>query len=324
MKIESYACGAWTPGSDDGVEVRNAINGEPIGHVSSTGLDFADMLSYGRAKGGSALRNMPIHDRANMLKVLAKHLLGKKELFYAVSAKTGATRADSWVDIEGGIGTVFAYSGIARRELPNETFAVEGPTERLSAGGSFVGRHILTAKHGISLHINAFNFPCWGMLEKIAPSLIAGVPVIVKPATVSSYLTETMVREIIESKILPEGALQLICGRTGDLFDHLDEQDSVTFTGSASTGQMLKGHPNIINNSIPFNMEADSLNCSILGAAAGPGTADTGTFLPGGLGRRPDGPGCADHPAGCHPGRRITLSAGTRGTTRGVRPVVRG
>ena len=279
MKIESYACGAWTPGSDDGVEVRNAINGEPVGRVSSTGLDFADMLTYGRAKGGSALRNMPIHDRANMLKALAKHLLGKKELFYAVSAKTGATRADSWVDIEGGIGTVFAYSGIARRELPNETFAVEGPTERLSAGGSFAGRHILTAKHGISLHINAFNFPCWGMLEKIAPSLIAGVPVIVKPATVSSYLTETMVREIIDSKILPEGALQLICGRTGDLFDHLHEQDSVTFTGSASTGQMLKRHPNIINNSIPFNMEADSLNCSILGAGAGPGTAEFDLFI---------------------------------------------
>ena len=281
MKIESYACGAWTPGSDDGVEVRNAINGEPIGRVSSTGLDFADMLSYGRANGGSALRKMPIHDRANMLKALAKHLLGKKDLFYEVSAKTGATRGDSWVDIEGGIGTVFAYSGIARRELPNETFAVEGPTERLSAKGSFVGRHILTAKHGISLHINAFNFPCWGMLEKIAPSLIAGVPVIVKPATVSSYLTETMVREIIDSKILPEGALQLICGRTGDLFDHLHEQDSVTFTGSASTGQMLKRHPNIINNSIPFNMEADSLNCSILGAGARPGTAEFDLFIKG-------------------------------------------
>ncbi len=267
MKIESYACGAWTAGSDDGVEVRNAINGETIGRVSSTGLDFADMLQHGRNQGGSALRKMTIHDRANMLKALAKHLLDKKELFYAISAKTGATRADSWVDIEGGIGTVFAYSGIARRELPNETFAVEGKTERLSAGGSFVGRHILTAKHGVSLHINAFNFPCWGMLEKIAPSLIAGVPVIVKPATVSCYLTEAMVREIIASGILPEGALQLICGRTGDIFDHLNEQDSVTFTGSASTGQMLKSHPAIISNSIPFNMEADSLNCSILGAA---------------------------------------------------------
>ncbi len=281
MKIESYACGAWTPGTDDGVEVRNAINGNSIGWVSSKGLDFADMLNHGRNTGGPALRQMTIHDRANMLKALAKYLLDKKEDFYAISAKTGATRADGWVDIEGGIGTVFAYSGIARRELPNETFAVEGKTEPLSAMGTFVGRHILTPKHGISLHINAFNFPCWGMLEKIAPSLIAGVPVIVKPATVTSYLTEAMVRVIIASGILPEGSLQLICGRTGDMFDHLNEQDSVTFTGSASTGRMLKSHPNILANSIPFNMEADSLNCSILGANAGPGTPEFDLFIKG-------------------------------------------
>ncbi|HEY5774716.1 MAG TPA: phenylacetic acid degradation bifunctional protein PaaZ [Xanthomonadales bacterium] len=281
MKIESYACGAWVAGTDDGVEVRNAINGETVGRVSSAGLDFADMLSHGRQRGGAALRKMTIHDRANMLKALAGHLMDKKELFYATSAKTGATRADSWIDIEGGIGTVFAYTGIARRELPNETFVVEGQTERLSARGSFVGRHILTARHGVSLHINAFNFPCWGMLEKIAPSLIAGVPVIVKPATVSCYLTEAMVREIIASGILPEGALQLICGRTGDIFEHLNEQDSVTFTGSAATGRVLKTHPNIVANSIPFNLEADSLNCSILGAHAGPGTAEFDLFIKG-------------------------------------------
>jgi oxepin-CoA hydrolase/3-oxo-5,6-dehydrosuberyl-CoA semialdehyde dehydrogenase len=279
MKIESYACGAWTPGNDDGVEVRNAINGEPIGRVSSSGLNFTDILEHGRNTGGAALRQMTIHDRANMLKALAKYLLDKKERFYEVSASTGATRADGWIDIEGGIGTVFAYSGIARRELPNETFAVEGDVQQLSAGGSFVGRHILTPKHGVSLHINAFNFPCWGMLEKIAPSLIAGVPAIVKPATVSSYLTEAMVREIIASGILPEGALQLVCGRTGDIFEHLTEQDSVTFTGSASTGRMLKSHSNIIANSIPFNMEADSLNCSILGAKAAPGTAEFELFV---------------------------------------------
>jgi oxepin-CoA hydrolase/3-oxo-5,6-dehydrosuberyl-CoA semialdehyde dehydrogenase len=281
MKIESYACGAWTAGTDDGVEVNNAINGETIGRVSSQGIDFAGMLEHGRKQGGAALRRMTIHDRANMLKALAKHLLDRKEKFYAVSAKTGATRADSWIDIEGGIGTVFAYSGIARRELPNETFAVEGKVEQLSAAGSFVGRHILTAKHGVSLHINAFNFPCWGMLEKIAPSLIAGVPAIVKPATVSAYLTEAMVREIIASGILPEGSLQLLCGRTGDMFDHLNEQDSVTFTGSATTGQMLKSHPNIVANSIPFNMEADSLNCSILGANAAPGPAEFDLFIKG-------------------------------------------
>lgn len=279
MKIESYACGAWYAGNDDGVEVRNAISGEPIGRVSSTGLDFSAMLDHARNRGGGALRSMTIHERANMLKALAAHLLGQKERFYAISAMTGATRADSWIDIEGGIGTVFAYTGIARRELPNETFAVEGRTERLSATGSFAGRHILTPKHGVSLHINAFNFPCWGMLEKIAPSLIAGVPAIVKPATVSCYLAEAMVREIIVSGILPEGALQLICGSTGDIFDHLNEQDSVTFTGSAATGRMLRSHPAIINNSIPFNMEADSLNCSILGADAGPGTPEFDLYI---------------------------------------------
>ncbi|MGD8385103.1 MAG: phenylacetic acid degradation bifunctional protein PaaZ, partial [Lysobacterales bacterium] len=279
MKIESYACGAWAAGADEGVEVRNAINGEAIGRVSSTGLDFADMLTYGRQHGGAALRKLTIHDRANMLKALAKHLLERKEDFYKISAMTGATRADSWVDIEGGIGTVFSYSGIARRELPNDTFAVEGPVEPLSAKGSFMGRHILTPKHGVSLHINAFNFPCWGMLEKIAPSLIAGVPVIVKPATVTAYLTAAMVREIVASGILPEGSLQLICGSTGDIFEHLGEQDSVTFTGSAHTGRMLKSHPNIVANAIPFNMEADSLNCSILGAEAEPGTPEFDLYI---------------------------------------------
>jgi len=198
MKIESYSCGAWKAGDDDGVEVCNAINGNPIGRVSSNGLDFEAMLHHGRNHGGAALRRMTIHDRADMIKALAAQLLDKKELFYDVSANTGATRADGWVDIEGGIGTLFAYSGIARRELPNETFAVEGNIERLSARGSFLGRHILTAKHGVSLHINAFNFPCWGMLEKIAPSLIAGVPAIVKPATLSCYMTAALVMGLVD------------------------------------------------------------------------------------------------------------------------------
>jgi oxepin-CoA hydrolase/3-oxo-5,6-dehydrosuberyl-CoA semialdehyde dehydrogenase len=281
MNIESYVNGAWTPGQNEGVEVRNAITGAPIGKVDSSGIDFADVLHHGRVAGGSSLRGMTIHDRANRLKALAKHLLGKKEKFYEISAMTGATRADSWVDIEGGIGTVFSYSGIARRELPNESFCVEGAVERLSAKGSFVGRHILVPKEGVSVHINAFNFPCWGMLEKIAPSLIAGVPVVVKPATVSAYLTEAMVREIIASGILPEGSIQLICGGVGDLFEHLTEQDAVTFTGSAATGRMLKSHASILHNSIPFNMEADSLNCSILGAKAAPGTPEFDLFIKG-------------------------------------------
>jgi oxepin-CoA hydrolase/3-oxo-5,6-dehydrosuberyl-CoA semialdehyde dehydrogenase len=280
MNIESYVCGSWHTGTDGGVEVRNAISGDPVGNVSSAGIDFADVLRHGRASGRT-LRRSTLHDRANMLKALAKHLMAQKEKFYDISAQTGATRADGWVDIEGGIGTVFGFSGIARRELPNEPFVVEGDVERLSAKGTFVGRHILVPKEGVSLHINAFNFPCWGMLEKIAPSLIAGVPVIVKPATVSCYLTEAMVREIIASEIFPEGSIQLICGGVGDILDHLNEQDSVTFTGSASTGRMLKSHPNIIANSVPFNMEADSLNYSILGADVDPGSAEFGLFIKG-------------------------------------------
>jgi oxepin-CoA hydrolase/3-oxo-5,6-dehydrosuberyl-CoA semialdehyde dehydrogenase len=281
MHIESYVNGAWTAGRGDGVEVSHAVTGEPIGRVDSTGIDFSDVLRHGRDTGGKALRALTIHDRANLLKNLAKHLLGKKEHFYEISSMTGATRADSWVDIEGGIGTVFSFSGIARRELPNEAFIVEGEVERLSTRGSFLGRHILVPREGVSVHINAFNFPCWGMLEKIAPSLIAGVPVVVKPATVSAYLTEAMVREIVASGILPEGSVQLICGGVGDLFEHLDVQDAVTFTGSAGTGRMLKSHPAIVENSIPFNMEADSLNCSILGLESGPGTREFDLFVRG-------------------------------------------
>jgi len=265
MQSKSYCCGSWVEGQDKGIDVRNAINGEVICSVSSKGIDFKKMIEYGKEVGGAALAKMTIHDRANALKNLAKFLLEKKDHLYKISAKTGATKTDSWVDIEGGIATVFSYSGIARREFANEKFIVEGGPEVLSAKGTFVARHILTSKPGISVHINAFNFPCWGMLEKIAPSIIAGVPVIVKPATVSSYLTQAMVEEIIYSGLLPEGSIQLICGGVGDLLHHLNEQDVVTFTGSASTGKKLRCHPNIVENSIPFNMEADSLNCSILG-----------------------------------------------------------
>jgi oxepin-CoA hydrolase/3-oxo-5,6-dehydrosuberyl-CoA semialdehyde dehydrogenase len=281
MRLQSYVAGSWTEGHNGGVEVRNAINGEPIATVSSEGIDFSEVLRYGRQSGGPALRKMTIHERAYMLKALAKYLLERKEKLYGLSAMTGATRGDSWVDIEGGIGTVLSLSSIARRELPDESFIVEGATERLSAKGSFLGRHILVPKEGVSVHINAFNFPCWGMLEKIAPSLIAGVPVVVKPATVSAYLTEAMVREMVASGILPAGSVQLICGGVGDLFEYLTEQDSVTFTGSAATGRKLKAHPNIIANGIPFNMEADSLNYSILGAGAEPGSAGFDLFIKG-------------------------------------------
>ncbi|MFM7785565.1 MAG: aldehyde dehydrogenase family protein, partial [Gammaproteobacteria bacterium] len=277
--IQSHVCGEWVSGAGSGVLLHDAVTGEEIGEAGSAGIDFAGVHRFARERGGPALRALTFHQRAAMLKRLAQQLMERKEVFYAVSARTGATRADGWVDIEGGIGTVFSYASIARRELPNETFLVEGPAERLSAKGSFIGRHILVPREGVSVHINAFNFPCWGMLEKIAPSLLAGVPCIVKPATVSCFLTEVMVREIVASRILPPGALQLVCGGIGNLLELLDEQDSVTFTGSAATGRRLRVTPNLIENGIPFNMEADSLNCCILGEGVEPGAPEFDLFV---------------------------------------------
>ena len=279
MKTNSYVYGKWHAGREEGTHIFHSVTGKRIALTSSAGIDFEQVLNYGRSAGGRALRAMTIHDRALAVKALARHLLSRKDEFYGISAFTGATRADSWVDIEGGIGTLFSFSSIARREFANEPFIVEGGPERLSANNTFSARHILTPKRGVSVHINAFNFPCWGMLEKIAPSLIAGVPAVVKPATGSAYLTEAMVREIISSGLLPEGALQLICGSTGDLLDHLTEQDVVTFTGSAETGRMLKTHPNIIAKNVPFNQEADSLNCCILGETVAPGDPEFDLFI---------------------------------------------
>lgn len=267
MIIQSYLNGEWVSGSDQSARtdvLYNAINDSVIGEVHSLTNGFDAALAYARNTAGPVLRKLTIHDRAEMIKSLAKYLLERKKEFYSVSALTGATKADSWVDIEGGIGTMFNYSGIAKRELNNDTFIVEGDVQPLSSQGTFIGQHILTPKEGVSVHINAYNFPVWGMLEKITPSLIAGVPVIVKPGTVTCYLAEVVVKAIIESKILPEASLQLISGSVGDLLDYLQEQDVVTFTGSASTGRKLRAHTNIVNKSIPFTMEADSLNCSIL------------------------------------------------------------
>ena len=279
MKLQSYIAGQWIAGTDAGRKVYNAINGEPVCEVTTEGVDFASAVKHAREVGGPALRAMTFHERAAALKAMAKDLMAKKEEFYAVSAKTGATRSDGWVDIEGGIGTVFTYASLVAREFPNDVVMVEGNMERLSAKGTFAGRHILTPKPGVAVHINAFNFPCWGMLEKIAPSLAAGMPVIVKPATPTAYLTEVMVREIVKAGHLPEGAIQVICGSVGDLLERLDQQDVVTFTGSATTGRKLKTHPNIIANSIPFTMEADSLNCSILGATVQPEDEEFGLFV---------------------------------------------
>jgi oxepin-CoA hydrolase/3-oxo-5,6-dehydrosuberyl-CoA semialdehyde dehydrogenase len=277
--LQSYAAGAWTAGTGSGVTLLNAVTGEPVGMASSEGLDFRGMLEHGRKTGGPALRTMTFHARARMLKALASYLMERKDRFYEVSAATGATRTDSWVDIEGGIGTLFSYASRGRREFPDETFYVEGEPEPLGKGGTFAGRHICVPLEGVAVHINAFNFPCWGMLEKLAPTFLAGVPAIVKPATATSYLTEAMVREMVASEILPPGALQLIVGSVGDLLDHLTAQDVVTFTGSAATGRKLKTHPRIIAESVRFNMEADSLNFSMLGPDAAPGTEEFDLFV---------------------------------------------
>jgi oxepin-CoA hydrolase/3-oxo-5,6-dehydrosuberyl-CoA semialdehyde dehydrogenase len=279
MQLSSYAAGSWFKASDSGTLVRDAVYGEPVATVSSTGLDFGAMVRYAREVGGPNLRRYTFHERAAMLRALAQYLMERKESFYALSFKTGATRRDGWVDIEGGIGTFFSYSSLARRELPNEKFLLEDEVQQISKAGTFLGRHILVPREGVAVHINAFNFPVWGMLEKLAPGLIAGVPAIVKPATQTAYLTEAVFRAMIESGILPEGAIQLICGSTGDLLDHLGEQDLVTFTGSASTGRKLKTHPNLIAHSVPFNLEADSLNCSVLGSTVEPGDPEFDLFV---------------------------------------------
>jgi oxepin-CoA hydrolase/3-oxo-5,6-dehydrosuberyl-CoA semialdehyde dehydrogenase len=274
MKLKSYASGQWFPG-EGGEIMHNAITGEPVCTVSSKGLDVKAMLDYGRRVGGPVLRQLTFHERALKLKALAQYLLERKESYYELSRATGATRGDSWVDIEGGIMTLFAFSSKGRRELPNQTFLVDGAPEILSKNGTFVGQHICTPLQGVAVHINAFNFPCWGMLEKISVTLLAGVPAIVKPASQTAFLAERMFRDIIESGLFPEGSLQLICGSTGDLLQHLKSQDAVTFTGSASTGLKLRQLPAIQRNSVRFTMEADSLNFSLLGPDA---TSDSPEF----------------------------------------------
>lgn len=279
MRLQSYAEGRWVEGQGKFQDLFNAVTGEKVAEASSEGLNFKGMSEYARRVGGPKLRAMTFHERALMLKAMAKYLMEKKDEFYSVSALTGATKVDSWIDIEGGIGTFFVYASKGRKEFPNETFHVEGTAENISKSGTFTGRHICVPLEGVAVHINAFNFPCWGMLEKLAPTFLAGMPAIVKPATVTSYLTHKMVTQMIASGILPEGALQLICGGAGDLLDHLNCQDVVTFTGSAETGKKLREHPVLVENSIRFNMEADSLNCCILAPDAAPGTEEFDLFV---------------------------------------------
>lgn len=277
-KLENYILGQWTPGDGEGSPLYNAVNGELVATASTKGLDFVDMLNYGRTTGGPALRKMTFWERGVMLKKLAMHLMKRKAAFYEISYKTGATKVDSWIDIEGGFGNLFANASL-RRNFPNQSFHIDGEPIDLSRGGQFMGHHIMVPKEGVAIHINAFNFPVWGMLEKCAVNWMAGVPAVVKPATSTSYLTEAVVREIIASGILPEGSLQLICGSARGILDSVDSQDVVTFTGSATTGRMLKATPRIINEAVPFNMEADSLNCTVLGEDAVPGTPEFNLFV---------------------------------------------
>ncbi len=278
MKLKNYALGQWIEGTENGELLVDASTGEFIASASSAGLDFAAMMHYARSKAGPVLRKMTFHERGNMLKALALYLQERKELFYPISYKTGATRIDSWIDIEGGIGNLFSNASL-RKQFPNQRFYVDGDTVGLSKGGSFIGQHIMVPKEGVAIHINAFNFPVWGMLEKVAVNLLAGVPAIVKPATLTSFLTEAVVKEIIASGILPEGSLQLICGSARGILEHVTYQDVVTFTGSAETGKMLKSHPNILAEAVPFNMEADSLNCMVLGEDSVPGTPEFSIFI---------------------------------------------
>ncbi|WP_241625872.1 phenylacetic acid degradation bifunctional protein PaaZ [Rosenbergiella epipactidis] len=279
QKLSSFVCNQWQTGQGEGRVIRHAISDEVLWEVSSEGIDFAAACHYAKTVGAPALQAMTFIERAALLKAVAKHLLAEKAAFYEISRQTGATRADSWVDIEGGIGTLFTYASLGNRELPDDILWPEDPLIPLSKEGGFAARHVLTSKQGVAVHINAFNFPCWGMLEKLAPTWLAGMPAIIKPGTATAQVTQAMVKSMVESGIVPDGAISLICGSAGDLLDQLDSQDVVTFTGSATTGQQLRIHPNLVKQSIPFTMEADSLNCCVLGESVTPDDPEFGLFI---------------------------------------------
>ncbi len=276
-KLPNYIKGQWIEHDGDGILQYNAVTGEAISTVNGD-MDFAEVLDYGRKVGNKNLRKMTFLERGLMLKKLALFLHKNRKKYYPISYMSGATKGDSWIDIDGGIGTLFAYASL-RKKFPAETFYVDGEMVGLSKEGTFVGHHIMVPKAGVAVHINAFNFPIWGMLEKLSVNLLAGMPAVVKPAEQTSYLTQAMVKDIIDSGILPEGALQLVCGSGIGILDTVNAQDVVTFTGSAHTGRMLKSLPQIINNAVTFNMEADSLNCSILGEDATPDTEEFKLFI---------------------------------------------
>ena len=277
--LRSYTEGTWRSPSGDGVPMLDAVTGEEVARVSSDGIDLAAALDYGRTTGGPALRELTFHQRAALLRSLGSYLREHRDDLYALSARTGATLGDSKFDVDGGIGVLASYASTGRRRLPNDTIYLDGDVEPLSRAGGFVGQHICTPLRGVAVQINAFNFPVWGPLEKLAPAFIAGVPALIKPASQTAYLTARLVELIIESGLLPDGSVQLVCGAVGDLLDHLTEQDLVSFTGSASTAQRLRTHPAIVANSVRFNAEADSLNLSILGPDAAPGTAEFDLYV---------------------------------------------
>ncbi|MEL6503035.1 MAG: phenylacetic acid degradation bifunctional protein PaaZ [Pseudomonadota bacterium] len=279
LDVASFTAGRWLEPGENARPIENAVTGEPMARAGGAAIHMDAVLHHAHGVGGPALRAMTFHDRARMLKALAQHLNGHKQALYDISYATGATLNDHKFDIDGSIGTLFVYASKGRREMPDERVHVDGAVEQLSRDGSFVGQHICVPKRGAAVHINAFNFPVWGMLEKLAPAFLAGMPAIVKPATATCYVTELCVRLILESGIIPNGALQLICGGTGDLLDRLGPQDVVAFTGSAATGTMLRATPNLVENAVPFMAEQDSLNCSILGPDIEPGSAEFDIFL---------------------------------------------
>src|SRR6478609_837913 len=263
--LESYVAGRWVSATDEGEPLLDAATGEEVARISSRGVDLGAMVDHARQVGGPGVRELTFHQRAAALKALGKLLSEDKDELYALSLRTGATRRDSMVDIDGGFGTLFGFASKGTRELPNDTIVLDGPPERLGRGGTFVGQHVYTSRPGVAVQINAFNFPVWGMLEKLAPAFLAGLPSIVKPASQTAYLTEAVVRRIIASGILPEGSLQLLSGSAGSLLDHLGVQDSVAFTGSAHTAGILRQHPSVLHGGVQLQVEADSLNCSVLG-----------------------------------------------------------
>ncbi|MCO6388008.1 phenylacetic acid degradation bifunctional protein PaaZ [Aliihoeflea sp. 40Bstr573] len=279
LSLKSFAAGHWIAPSGKVAQLKSAVTGETIAEIGSGNLDFAAMAGHARTVGGPALRALTFHQRAHLLKAVAQYLNERRDALYELSYETGATKADSMIDIDGGIATMFVYSSKGRRELPDDTIYIDGGLEPLSRGGNFVGQHVATSLQGVALHINAFNFPVWGMLEKLAPTLLAGVPAIVKPASSTAWLAEAAFRMIVESGILPEGAVQFIAGSTGDLIDRLTCQDVVSFTGSAATASMLRANPNLMKNSVRFVAEQDSLNASILGPDAAPGTPEFDAFV---------------------------------------------